>query len=484
MSIRLRFTLLYNAILMLTLLIFGVALYSIQAQTTFEALIEDLQRSSESIGASIFRSLVSRTDVENETGDQPPPREPRPPMPFEDFSSDQTLKSLPEREIVRVLDASSNLVASPFGSQEDALPLSEEGLQAILSQQEWWESETVDGQHLLIYSRPLLSEGQVAYILQIARPLTERDRTLQNLAVTLVIVSLVVLAVAFGIGWVLSGVTLQPIQRITQTAHSIGDEKDFSRRVAYQGPPDEVGQLANTFNTMLARLEDAYQMISISLEQQRNFVADVSHELRTPLTTLRGNLALLRRTPPIPPEEQTDILGDMVEESDRLIRLVNDLLILARADAGYSLAKETLEPVKIMQETIYQVHQLDPSRQIILYGADDIQVEGERDATKQVFLIALDNALKHSDGEIRVDMNKNEKFVEVRVQDQGEGIPAEKLAHVFDRFYRGEANRDVPGFGLGLAIAKTLVEAQGGNISLESEIGQGSTLILSFPSSE
>ncbi len=405
-------------------------------------------------------------------------------MPFEDFSSDQTLKSLPEREIVRVLDASGNLVASPFGSQEDALPLSEEGLQAILSQQEWWESETVDGQHLLIYSRPLLSEGQVAYILQIARPLTERDRTLQNLAVTLVIASLVVLAVAFGIGWVLSGVTLQPIQRITQTAHSIGDEKDFSRRVAYQGPPDEVGQLANTFNTMLARLEDSYQKISISLEQQRNFVADVSHELRTPLTTLRGNLALLRRTPPIPTEEQTDILGDMVEESDRLIRLVNDLLILARADAGYSLAKETLEPVKIMQETIHQVHLLDPNRQILLLGDESLRVEGDRDAMKQVFLITLDNALKHSVGEIRIGMQENDKKVEIRVQDQGEGIPAEKLAHVFDRFYRGEANRDVPGFGLGLAIAKTLVEAQGGNISLESEIGQGSTLILSFPSSE
>lgn len=484
MSIRLRFTLLYNAILMLTLVIFGVALYSIQAQTTFEALKDDLLRSSESIGASIFHSLVSRSETGTETGEQPPPREPRPPMPFEDFSSDQTLKSLPEREIVRVLDASGNLVASPFGNQDDALPLSEDGLQAVLSQQAWWESASVNEQHLLIYSRPLLSGGQVAYILQIARPLTERDRTLQNLAITLVIASLVILVIAIGIGWVLSGVTLQPIQRITETAQSIGDEKDFSRRVSYQGPQDEVGQLANTFNNMLARLEDAYQKVAVSLGQQRNFVADVSHELRTPLTTLRGNLSLLRRTPPIPEGEKMDILGDMVEESDRLIRLVNDLLILARADAGYCLAKETLEPVRIMDETIYQAHLLNPERQIHFQSEENLRVEGDRDALKQVFLIAIDNALKHSVGEIRISMQEKDGVVEIQVQDQGEGISPEKLAHVFDRFYRGVEKSDVPGFGLGLAIAKTLVDAQGGRVNLESELGKGSTLTLSFQSAE
>ena len=139
------------------------------------------------------------------------------------------------------------------------------------------------------------------------------------------------------------GITLHPIQRLTQTARTIGDERDFTRRVTYTGPQDEVGQLATTFNSMLARLQDAYQQVAHSLEMQRDFVADVSHELRTPLTTLRGNLGLLRREPPIPAEEQADILTDMMDESDRLIRLVNDLLVLARADAGRSLAKEPLE---------------------------------------------------------------------------------------------------------------------------------------------
>jgi signal transduction histidine kinase len=146
--------------------------------------------------------------------------------------------------------------------------------------------------------------------------------------------SIVILLAAFGIGWVFSGVVLNPIQRITQTARAIGEERDFTRRVDYTGPQDEVGQLATMFNSMLGRLQDAYQRVAHSLQMECNFVAAVSHELRTPLTTLRGNLGLLRRDPPIPTDEQADILNDIVDVSDRLIRLVNDLLVFVRVDAG------------------------------------------------------------------------------------------------------------------------------------------------------
>ena len=117
---------------------------------------------------------------------------------------------------------------------------------------------------------------------------------------------------------------------------------------------------------MLTQLQEAYQKVAHSLEMQRNFVADVSHELRTPLTTLRGNLGLLIRTPPIPPEEHADILNDMVDESDRLIRLVNDLLVMARADTRRNLAKESIVIFPVMEEVCRQVRQLDPARQIKL----------------------------------------------------------------------------------------------------------------------
>lgn len=477
MSIRLRLTLLYSTILALTLIVFGVALYSIQAQDTLNSLKRDLSLSSEKLVEAALR-----------TDSAPPPqdtirRDPPPPKPFDEFSNEQAFQSLREREIARILDENGNLVASPFGRVEDALPLSEEGLVALQNQQDWWESGIVSGETMLIYSRPIVQNGETVYIVQVARTLTERDRTLNSLGTTLGVAGLVTILIAFGAGWALSGLTLQPIHRITQTAQAIGDERDFTRRVAYSGPQDEVGRLANTFNQMLTRLQDAYQKVERSLEMQRDFVADVSHELRTPLTTLRGNLGLLRRNPPSPPEEQADILADMVDESDRLIRLVNDLLLLARADAGRSLVIEPIAVLPMLEETVRQTQHSDTDRRINLDASPDISILGDRDAFKQVILILLDNSLKHSDDDINVKVEGNGAQVEVRVQDLGPGIPPDKLEHVFDRFYRGDDTSTIPGFGLGLPIAKALAEGMGGKITIESQLGAGSVVVLQFPDS-
>lgn len=475
MSIRFRFTLLYTFILALTLTVFGFALYTIQAQDTLRSLKQDL-----SLGANKLANAALRSD----SHPKPPPSNeqiPLPPIPFDEFSSELEFQSFPEPEIGRILNATGNLISSPFGREEDALPLSEEGLQALQSKQEWWETAVVDEESLLIYNRPVIVDDEVVYIVQAARPLTERNRTLQSLATTLLTAGSIVILIAFGIGWVLSGITLQPIHRITQTAQTIGDERDFTRRVDYTGPPDEVGQLASTFNSMLSHLQDAFQKVEHSLQMQRDFVADVSHELRTPLTTLRGNLGLLGKNPPMSLDEQTDILNDMVDESDRLIRLVNDLLLLARADAGRSLAKESVDVSSLLEETVRQARQLDSQRGITLDATPSLKVMGDRDAIKQVLLIALDNALKHSSSEVSVTAKQNGAQVEIRVQDFGEGISPGKLEHIFDRFYRGEDSSTIPGFGLGLAIAKTLVEGMGGEITVQSEMGKGSTVIACWP---
>ena len=473
MSIRLRFTLLYTFILALTLTVFGVTLYTIQAQSTLDSLKRDLMD-----GANKTAEFALRSDSPNSRRDPPPDDGQRPPMSFDEFSSGE-FQPFPEREIARVLDPNGNLVASPFGREEDELPLSAEGLQALQGGDDWYETAVISEEEMLIYSRPVIVDNEVTYIVQVARPLTERNRTLQSLVTTLFVAGSLITLIAFGIGWVLSGITLAPIHRMTRTAKEIGEERDFSRRVEYAGPQDEVGQLASTFNAMLTRLQDAFQKVGHSLQIQRDFVADVSHELRTPLTTLRGNLGLLRRKPS--DEEQTDILNDMVDESDRLIRLVNDLLLLARADAGRGLAKESVDVSSLLEEVVRQTRLLDPQRTIQLEGADQLHVMGDRDALKQVLIIALDNALKHSSGAIEVTSKKLGRQVEIRVQDHGDGIPPERLEHVFDRFYRGDDSASIPGFGLGLSIAKTLTERLGGEIQMQSEVGRGSTLILRLP---
>jgi signal transduction histidine kinase len=316
--------------------------------------------------------------------------------------------------------------------------------------------------------------------MQVARSLAERDQSLVGLSTTLLVASLLTILIAFGIGWVLSGLTLRPIHRITQTAQEIGNESDFSRRVDYSGPNDEIGQLAKTFNSMLSRLQDAYQRVSQSLSMQREFVADVSHELRTPLTTVRGNLALLRRDPPLEEAEQSDVLTDLEDESDRLIRLVNELLILARADAGRNLVHEPIELNPIIEEVCRQAQQLDEQREITA-AVQDVIVLGDRDALKQVLLILLDNALKHTQGPVAILAKPVGDQVAIAVQDAGPGIPPEILQHVFDRFYRGDADPQIPGFGLGLPIAKALVEEMGGTIAIDSQPGSGSVVRVQLP---
>ena len=432
--------------------------------------------------------LLERNDcVTAAIGSITAPAEPQPPRPFNTFTNNQTLQRLPEREIVRILDGSGNLLASPFGRTEDALPLTPAGLTSLQTQNDWWETGTFQDQSVLIFSHPIVTNGKTAYIIQVARPLTEQIRSLNYLKITLLVASLLTILIAFGIGWVFSRITLAPINRITQTARDIGDERDFTRRVAYDGPQDEVGQLATTFNSMLARLQDAYQQVAHSLEMQRDFVADVSHELRTPLTTLRGNLGLLRREPPIRADERADILTDMTDESDRMIRLVNDLLILARADAGQTLHHEPLS-VRPLLEDICRQAKLLTSRTTLLCipPEEDIVVVGDRDALKQVLLILLDNALKYtpSGGEVTIEArslparNGAITQIELAVIDTGVGIAEKDLPRLTERFYRVDKarSRDLGGTGLGLAIVKHIVQAHKGDLTIESVLKRGTTV--------
>ncbi len=473
MTIRLRLTLVYSAILMLTLLVFGVLLYTIQSQDTLNKLKQDLRASS----LKFNETLSSRPIPVPPEGEIPTP----PPATFNQFSDEEVFRSVREREILRILDENGNLLASPFGQQEDALPLSDSALAVLQQNSDVFEISEASGEQLLIYNRPIIRNGELVFIIQVARSLTERNRTLQSLAYTLSIIGFVMLVVAFGVGWVLSGLALRPIDRMTKTAQEIGEERDFSRRVSYSGKQDEVGKLANTFNLMLARLQTAYQRVEHALEQQRNFVSDVSHELRTPLTTLRGNLGLLLHKPPVPEDIQEDIVSDMVDESDRMIRLVNELLMLAHADAGRSLAKEPVAINPIIEETTRQANYLAKDRQIHLALDQEVDIQGDRDALKQIILILVDNAIKYSQKDIRVTSELTEKQVIISVEDQGQGIPEEDLHRVFDRFYRAEENSIIQGFGLGLPIAKSLVEAMNGTIGIESNVGKGSKVTVTFP---
>ncbi|MBV9788657.1 MAG: HAMP domain-containing histidine kinase, partial [Chloroflexi bacterium] len=286
--------------------------------------------------------------------------------------------------------------------------------------------------------------------------------------------------------WVLSGIALRPIDRITHTAQAIGAERDFGRRVSYIGPHDEIGRLTTTFNEMLTELQSAYRQEAQALQAQRRFVADASHELRTPLTTIRGNIALLQREPPINDEDRIEVLSDMAGESERMSRLVNDLLMLARADAGRPLRSEAVAIKPLIEDVCRKVKVLAPQHNIDCSDLQELAVRGDEDAIKQVLLILLDNARKFTPprGKITVSLTEQPEQIAIHVRDTGIGIDPTAIPHIFERFYRGDVSRTGGGAGLGLSIAQTLVKSQQGTLAVESTPGEGSVFTISLPKAE
>jgi len=300
----------------------------------------------------------------------------------------------------------------------------------------------------------------------------------------------VVILLAVGAGWVLAGTALRPIARLTRAAREIGEARDVGRRVAHPGRDDEVGRLAATFNAMLAGLDEAnqaqqgaYRTLRNSYDAQRRFVADASHELRTPLTTIRANLDLLRREPPIAEDDRRDVLADLATEAERLSRLVGDLLTLARSDAGRPLRREPIPLRPLLARLVRRFAATQPNRAINLEVAPDATALGDSDALTQVLLILLDNAAKFTseDGTVSVVVAVRGESVALVVRDTGVGIALDAVPHIFERFYQGDATHGGSGSGLGLAIAQALVSGQGGTIAVDSQLGQGAAFTVTLP---
>ena len=458
MSIRLRLTLLYSFILALTMIVFGMVLYVIQSRSTYDTI-----RASLALQAS---GVVNNDRRTSRTPDGP--------------------SSLPitRGRWTQVRNPDGSIGARTPDLGDTILPLSEDGLHAVQKGASWLETTQVDGEDVLIFSQPQTGPGgQLVRIIQVAAPTSEREQTLSNLRWVLLGGGGLTIIVAFVIGWVLAGMALQPIHRITHTAQAIGMERDFNRRVDHTGPNDEIGQLATTFNGMLAELGSAYRQLESSLQTQRRFVADASHELRTPLTTIRGNLELFRRKPQMSESDQASAIADSIEETERLIRLVNNLLVLARADAGRILRSESVSIKPLIEEACRQAQLLAPERTIEFDSLPDAYIQGDADALKQILIILLDNAIVHTSSHAKISarVTTSNKQISIHIQDTGTGIPPEQLPHIFERFYQGDVSRTGNGTGLGLSIAQELVQAQSGTLTVASQWGQGSTFTITLP---
>jgi heavy metal sensor kinase len=318
------------------------------------------------------------------------------------------------------------------------------------------------------------------YRVLVATPLDSTEATLRRLRTLLLWTIPAVLVLASLGGYWISRRALAPVDEITLAARSIGIQ-NLSQRLSVPATGDELQRLSETWNDMLARLESAVKRLS-------QFTADASHELRTPVALIRTTAELtLRRERS--PDTYREALRQVVLESERTSRLVEDLLLLARADAGLpALSLERLELAPLVRDVCQQGQVLAEARQLQISTEapeDPVYVEANDPALRRLLLLLLDNAVKYTPagGRITVSVVFDPAGPTVAVRDTGIGIADSALPHVFERFYRADEsrNRDAGGTGLGLAIAKWIAERHHASLEAESVLGEGSTFRVRFP---
>jgi heavy metal sensor kinase len=325
---------------------------------------------------------------------------------------------------------------------------------------------------------PVIEDKKIAYIVQVASPLTTLETALNRLQLLLfILLPLTVLITSALAGEFLVSVTLKPLKNMIRTARQITTE-NLSLRLTLPETKDETRQLAETFNDMLDKIIRAFTT-------QKQFIQDVSHELRTPLTVVKGELEVaLKRARA--PEEYQQILKSNLEEIDKIHKILESLLALARLDsAEVSLKKEPTDMVRLLKDCVADIGILADQKaiDIIFSGEASAMVEVDPERMRRVFLNLLENAIKYTPEQGRVDLAITGvgAAVEIKLSDNGVGIAPEDLPYIFERFYRADKSRSEDGFGLGLSIARSIILAHKGTITCQSQSGGGTVFTITLP---
>lgn len=363
------------------------------------------------------------------------------------------------------------------GNLEQVSPLS---VVAFGREQPIFLREDIQGEPFRVLSVPLVVGKRPVGTLMVGTNISRVDliqRSLLNILFlgVLVAVGLVGLAV-----WLSTRRALTPLEDVSRTAQQITRAGDLALRIPYHGPKhDEVGQLIQSFNKTLERMEDVF-------DTQKQFLSDVSHELRTPLTVIKGNVELLQRMDCV--EEEEEEVKTIQREVNRMTRMVQDLLLLAQAESGrLPMDYREVSLDTLLLETYQQAEMLaGDDVEVVLEDIDQVMVRGDGDRLKQVMINLISNAIKYtpSGGTVRLALEKVDGRAQIMVQDTGPGIPEDELPHIFKRFYRTEKSRtrtEESGVGLGLSIVYWIVKNHEGDIEVESELGEGTTFRVYLP---
>ena len=449
MSLRLRMTLLYSTFIGTILMIFGGAVFILVNVILLNQI--------DTMLAGVVRDIIQVTRV-NSVGELNVIN-----LPPLDMTSNA---------VVQVWGRDGRLVSTTpsIGMLKDPLdPMNIDAGEAI------YHDSWLGGLHLRVLTVPLKLGERMIGVLQVGSSLGVVDSTRTTLLYIMLSAAIVAMLMAGFGSWMLLGRALSPLETITDIIDQINKADDLSRRMPTLGQPeDEIGNLVESFNQTLERLE------SLFTSQQR-FLADVSHELRTPLTVIKGNVDLMRRMK----EADEESLNSIDQEAGRLTRLVGGLLMLAQAESGkLTLNFTPVELDLLLTEVFTEMQVLAGSKvRIHLNDIDQVIVNGDRDRLKQVLLNLVANSIQYTPagGDVFLSLMKIGEQARLIVRDTGPGIPAEDLPHIFDRFYRAEKSRTrskTSGFGLGLSIAQWIIEHHGGQIKVESKEAEGTTFAI------
>ena len=316
--------------------------------------------------------------------------------------------------------------------------------------------------------------------LALATPLQHIDSAMRRFAWLMVLIGAVGALAAFVVGYAIAARAFRPLSLVTDAAAGIASSREFSRRVPEGSSHDEIGSLSRTFNAMLASLEASY-------DSEVRFVSAASHEIRTPLTAIQANLDLLQ-SGALSNEDRVLCLQEASRECERMVRLVSDLLSLARSDAGVPLSRRIVEIDRIVLDALSESRHLARGRRLELTRLDTITVSGDPDKLMQLVLNIIENALKYTalTGTVSAGICRVSGGAEIVIRDNGIGIPAEDLPHICDRFFRSSEARslDPSGSGLGLSIARSIVTEHRGTLSIDSSPGRGTTVSIWLPTAQ
>jgi len=457
-SLRFRIAAWYAALLVGTVVLFGFSVYVVLDKYLEQTLRTSLRHQGHDVALNVEKvDRKGESWFANEMN--------------EDFDSN--------RMFLRVTRADGSVlyqsgVPSDKSFDPASVPLSHRAVQASSA-----DRALPDGRRMVIEAIPLSTSDGRKFVVETGALYQPIEHTLHGLVISLALGLPFIVACSVAGGYLLVNRALRPVNQIADRAERI-TSRNLNERLPLMKTGDELERLSAALNRMIARLDEAFQHIN-------RFSADVSHELRTPLTILRGELEFIAEQQRLSPDV-LDTVGSALEEIDRLTKIVENLLSISRVDAGeIRMNQQRINLAELARSTAEQMQLLADEKSMALrYSLQPgVEVQGDPSRLKQILVNLLDNAIRYTADEGWVEIavySEGAKGI-LKVTDNGVGISAESLPHLFERFYRADKARSrySGGAGLGLSIVKSICVAHGGNVSVTSQEGEGSCFCVELP---